>query len=265
MAIENTNSLEYIRHSRGPGALRQAFLSLAARDKERAARLLDDTGLTFPTLFILIPDLQALHLCGALGARNTAALALCAQKTENTALAACLPPGPLSRGEETRKALRWTFLTGSVWEGPGEGADAYDTVLDGAAALLLCEYRDRSILPDAARLIFMRNRRGCRIHDLVWAFFRSGDPGAAEYLARGLLSDWPEDGELACALLRLPLPDSSTGHRGRQALYRNYSVWLKKNRPFLYLTGESLQMSSQPEPLRLAADSVLSRGEARHD
>jgi len=238
--------LEQLRLSRGTHALRQVFHELAVQDREKAVGHLNNEHLGFPTLFLLMPEIEALDLFGDLSRRNNTALRLCAGKSDRFELCARLDQLLPRDDHAACRALRWVFDTGLHWDGPHALYDSFDAVMDAAAALLIKTYRDTSILPAVCELIFLRNRKGVLIHDLVWSLFQACDRDALDLIARRLLSSHPKDVLLACTLLHLPVP---AGGGARQKLYRRYRLWLSRNRPYLRFTGEFFQQTSQPNPV----------------
>lgn len=240
------NELETLRLGEDPLVLRRAFHGLALRHRQKAVQCLNDETLRFPTLFLLMPEIEALDLFGDLSRRNNTALRLCAGKSDRFELCARLDQLLPRDDHATCRALRWVFDTGLHWDGPHALYDSFDAVMDAAAALLIKTYRDTSILPAVCELIFLRNRKGVLIHDLVWSLFQACDRDALDLIARRLLSSHPKDVLLACTLLHLPVP---AGGAARQRLYRRYQLWLSRNRPYLRFTGEFFQQTSQPNPV----------------
>ena len=240
------SQLDRIWSRGGMKQLRQYFNGMAGKNAREALRLINDEDLSFPVLFLLTDDIYALDLYRDMSPRNKTAMRLCAIRT--------MPAGWFDTSWETsddgtlRMTLQWMFATGKNWDGPYEGPDAYDAVLDYAAVLLTGTFEDKSALPDIADLIFRRNRKGLYIHDLVWGFFQTLDADALKHVARRLKSADSRDVELAGKLLRL---DISAPHDRKKlaALYDLYTRWLDENGPYLYLTGEHFQMTSQPNHL----------------
>ena len=197
-------------------------------------------------MFILTDTIYAFNLFGQLSVRNQTALRVSAFRT--------LPAGWFEAAWEGAdhdvliKTLRWMLATGKGWDGPQEGHDAYDAALDYAAALLTDEFDDTAALPDIADLIFRRNRKSFYIHDLVWSFFQTLDADALKLVAVRLKSSNNKDVELAGKLLGIDI-SAPTDRRKRAALYDQYIRWLDENKPYLYLTGEHFQMTSQPNHL----------------
>ncbi|NLL45617.1 MAG: hypothetical protein GX250_02250 [Clostridiales bacterium] len=239
----NRNALGYLDSlwlGHGAERLKHVFRALAAKDKGRALRLVNETSLLFPTLFILMPEIESMSLTG-LSPRNLEAIRICTLRAGK--------PGqrPQNSSPAEFETLKWMLETGIDWDGPQEQYDAYDAVIDACAALLIKKYKYTSILPQVCDLIFRRNRKGLFIHDLVWSFFEAHDPDSLRLTARYLLSPDERDYELACKLLHLPASENSYG--ARQALYENFISWLNENSPYLLFTGQHFQQTSEPEPL----------------
>lgn len=241
--------LDRIRLRRGHVVLRRQFRTMLSQNRRQAFYWLNEERLLFPTLFLLLPPVLEENLQGYLSPRNKAALRVCARRLKWGG-----PPEyslPVNREDEgDHNALKWMFETGRGWDGPLPEFDAFDAVLDTAAALLVVTFQDRSVLPGMADLIFRRNRRGLYIHDLAWSFFQSFDPDSALFLAKYLTSSENADVELACQLLHLGLPENGDRPETRRDFFLKYRTWLKENRPYLYFTGEQFQLTSDPEPLR---------------
>jgi hypothetical protein len=229
----------------GSAALKSTFYSTAVRDRERAARYLNDADTSFPVLFILMPELEKLGLYKELSARNLHALRVCARKQQK--LEAYLTHLSGEIGEDAaREYYHWMVETGIGWDGPSAGRDEFDEVIDRTAALLIAAHSDDTLLVPIAELIFRRNRRGLFIHDLVWGFFQSADAAALAVIAKYIRSKDDADTQLACELLGLNAPE---GESAKREVFDSFSEWLGENRPYLYLTGEHFQATSAPRPL----------------
>ena len=227
----------------GTQGLRQFFSTTARKSRREALRMINDEALSFPVLFILSGDIYTLNLYRDMSLRNKTAMRLCALKT--------MPADWFDTSMETadtrafHATLRWMITTGKTWDGPLEGHDAYDAVLDYVSALLTGSFEDKAVLGDIAELIFRRNRKGYYIHDLVWSFFQMLDADILLLVVNRLKSGNSKDVELASKLLGVdtPLPMDS---KKMKALFEQYTSWLEENRPYLYLTGEHFQMTSHP-------------------
>lgn len=254
-----SGKLERARLGRAEDDFRSRFRTLAERDRPRALKLLRSPGLSFGTLFLLVPELRefgigeeldggkrlALQMSGSLlrdeelrevfgtapaagiaAMRGTAAPAAAAQGASDAEFA-----------QAERGALRWMFRTGMRDDGL---SDRYDQLLDAAAATLIKRYGDRDILPQVAELLFRRARRGTFYHDLAWAFFQSRDPKALLLLARRLNAE--DRGEAALARTLLNLPE---GREGEKA-YRDFRAWHRENGAYLAFQPGGFQLSGTP-------------------
>ncbi|MCI1966277.1 MAG: hypothetical protein LKJ17_09145 [Oscillospiraceae bacterium] len=236
----STETLEYIRRVRGTNACRQHFLEIALKNQESAERLLNSGRLHFATLFTLKPQITKAGLGPGLNGKVQAALQICDKVLEEKK---CSPDGGISYNDNNiRSAFLWIFQTGAQDDGL---SNEYDEILDLTACVLTRRYREKNILPQLAELIFRRNRKRGYLHDLIWAFFQSHDPGSMRYIAPYLRTSNARDRQLAHLLLHLP----ETGGNARQQEneYRKFMNWLRENSAYLYFTGESLQSSNQPE------------------
>jgi len=246
MNDNSLSALDRALETGGAGRLKSAFAALAAADRQRALRLLDDEKLKFPAFFTVLPEIRKHRLTGALSPRNAAASAVCARKL---GLQGAVDDGAApAEGETLYIALRWMFDTGKEWEAEGADRDRYEALIDYVSAMLVVTFEDASVLPDIVRLIFRRRRQGRLIHDLVWCFYQTLNYDALVYTADQLLSQNPGDAALAGKLLNLEIPREANGTELRE-LHDKYLEWLNDNRPYLYVTGEYFQQSNRPEPL----------------
>jgi hypothetical protein len=236
--------LENVWRAGGTDRLKRTFGDMARRDRAEALRLINDERLRFPILFVLMAEIGSNNLYDGLSKRNLTALNICTKKIYNHSIGAA----EVADDGDRFQALKWMFSTGRDWEGPSEGRDPYDAVIDYAAALLITEYEDKTVLKDVTDLIFRRNRQGYYIHDLAWSFFQSLDYDALAATAGYLLSDNPRDVELAEKLLGIDA-DALRDRDGARRAHRQYIGWLNENKPYLYLTGEHFQLTSNPKHL----------------
>lgn len=243
----NGNRLSYLDNmwlSGGIYRLKRTFNELAMRDRQEALRLLDDEGLTFPVLYILMHEINVHKLYTGLNRRNRTAIQICAAKIKRLDISETA--ADVQDGQTLYEAVRWMFDTGKNWAGPNEEHDDYDAVIDYVSAILVIYFEDREALKDIAGLIFWRNRKGVFIHDLVWSFFQTLDKDALAIIAGYLLSDNQKDVQLAGKLLGLEVPVPSNRGEAKK-IHRQCLNWLDDNKPYLYTTGEHFQMTSHPK------------------
>lgn len=233
--------LDEVRIQDGLEACRSAFAEAGTADVQRAMDLLNDPQIAFPTLFLLLPNIDALGSVSKLNDRNAQAVRIVRQilhpkdtdQAENHLSAA---------QEAVRPVLLWMVQSGGEEHRLGND---YQKTLDIAISVLLVTYEEKSILGAVDQLIFARHKRGQPVHDLVWAFFRTHDPAALKLMAEHLQASEPEEAELACRLLQVDPAQAKDAAR-RQKAYTAYAHWLHENDPYVYFTGESLQYASRP-------------------
>lgn len=245
------SGLDQVRIREGIDACRTAFHKIYNMDKQRAVTLLRDRRLTFPTLYVLSPQIEETPY---LGERLSAGLRLIERVRGDGAAQS----EHRQSGMAEHAALRWILETGYTEDGLDE---EYEEVMERAVSLLINTYHDAAILPQAADMIFTRHRKGRNIHDLTWAYFQSGHPDALKLIARRLSSTDPSDIELACSLLHI---DSDSKASCKDA-YRPCLRWLRDNDPYLYFTGESMQYASAPAFYRVDPErKYLQKGTATY-
>lgn len=238
--------LDKVRMTDGTDHCKAVFYEACTNNKHKAAALLNDQRMTYPCLFILLPQIKYLRIYPYLSRRNTAAAGITDQISN--------PRGPnkgidylSGRKDMVHPVLRWMLETGSAEDGPD---DDYEQILDITASVLLDTYQDKSILPIVCDMIFERSKKGHNIHDLVWAFFRTHDPHALQLVAGYLDSSDQEVAGLAHRLLHIEM-DAAAANQNKS---ESYLGWLSDNDPFLYFTGESLQFSSKPMVYKVDAE-----------
>lgn len=234
--------LDDVRQSHSYEETRDLFQRLYSSDAIQAMNMLNDDRLSFPTLYILRPEISKLSLWESLSDRNRKALDV------EQDLLAHRHPGRGMTEDEVRAILKWMLRSSSDVVSLGE---EYDTIVDLAALLLIKEFRETDILPLLADIMFSRHRRGLNTHDVEWALFESGSPECLAMIARYLLSQDARDVSMARRLLKfIPCPEQDDA----AAQYRCVMQWLSRNRRYLIYTGESNQKCSNPRPFQVALE-----------
>ncbi len=224
-----------IRLNEGAERCRAVFQEACEKNRRRAAGLLNDERLTFPCLFLLWRQAEAFRLHRFLSARCLAALELIRQ-TSGQSDAGDGGHYPRTDNRAAHAALKWILETGKSEHGLGD-VQEYEEIVDKAASLLINVYRDKSVLPLVAELVFARNREGRHVHTLIWALFRAGDPGVLRLIAERIPSADQRDSAFACSLLNL---DSPAEHVIEKTKLRNdyLPVARRKTRRFCFYGGE---------------------------
>lgn len=245
-SFANTNllsPLDSIRKNKGVDALRVYFYKMGKTKKSEASRLINDSRLHFYSLFLLIQQIKTLDFFPHLNTRNKTALSLCGKilKDERLVLNASIPTSPNS--SQNQAVLKWMLASGSDDDGL---SDDFDEILDAAASLLVVQYKDKTILPLIANMIFKRNKQGTYCHELIWCFCQSRDPNSLKLISQYLDSGDKKDTELSRKILHYPNLQSNNPSIENYSNHA-YQGWLKENFDYLYFTSESFQQSSEPE------------------
>lgn len=232
------SALDEIRIKDGAKKLKSHFASVFKENPKQAAELLNDTNVTFLTLYLLKDEIPEESNQRELSIRIQSALSFIKQVINHT--------GYGKKGKSllpSKGVLKWILETGSAEE---LSDSIYKEVMDVTVSLLLNQYKDDSVLPLVVELIFTRNKQDGLIHDLVWALFRLKNPKALLLIAEKLRSENKKDKELARELLNISTETTTVKHLSDEDLHRVYITWLNENKPYLYFTDQSYQESTKP-------------------
>lgn len=221
--------------------LKSTFIKTFKERPQRTLAALNCDAFSFSALYTLLPQIVASGAFDKLSPKCRTAAVLCAIADPEVELPAGVQK-QLPEGEPCHTALKWALSSGYKDDGLCGG---FDRALDIAACCLTRIYRDTSVLPVVAELIFRRNRKGRYIGDLVWALFSAKDPKSLSIIARYLLSPNNADAELAEKLLK----DVDAGEFKSAPRNRKFAVcssWLRENGPYLSFTDETFQQSCEP-------------------
>lgn len=227
--------LDELRKSLGMEKFKASFREIAEKKKENAVNLVNDNKLRFGTLYILSPEIEDLKLTELLNSRNNKALKICDDIKHKS----------MKLTYTDLKVLEWMLQTGTADDGL---SNKYDEIIDDCASVLINTYKDKTVLPVIAELIFKRNRGGRFIHDLVWIFFQSCDPYTLRIIANYLRSRDKKDIELASELLNFVSDNDNISGTNIQKIYTSSLKWLKDNYPYIYFTGENNLLTDSPKP-----------------
>lgn len=241
--MNDIKSLEKARNMFETDEFSKVFYDIGKSDIEKAASLINDRSLSFSTLFILLPKIDALNLYKYLNYRNVSSLSVCANVLKDKDLTAKL--NKLPKADSKADILKWMLKTGADDDGLN---DKFDRVLDAVIALLIKEYNDKSIVPVAVDMLFKRHRKGKLTHDLVWALFQVKDISLLKIIAPYLRSKEQIDARFASKLLNFTQAENKEP-------YKAYRLWFKENNKFLDFTEESPNLSSNPMPLKVDLDA----------
>lgn len=238
MSNREINFLDETRKNEGNEALKKKFQKTFWENRAKALDALNDEQLTFPTLYVLLPEIIALRLFYNLGARNSIAYFIIKEINQVNANSYYLS----YKNNETQKVLKWILITGGK---ENAFSPDYYQVLDVCASVLLNTYEDLDMLPLICDMIFIRTKEGRYVNDLVWAFFQCKDPLCLKLIAEHLCANDNKENLLAAKLLNLK-EEISENDEDKEKAYNRYLQWLNNNDPYLYFTEESNQYSSEP-------------------
>lgn len=215
-------------------------------NRAEALKLINDENLSFPALYYLKSEIIKSRLTRYLSTRNIKALKLSyaiSRKNKNY-----IDYLLKHNRSETYELLKWILLSGK----DDDGRDSkYEEILELTGAMLVKYYKDNSVLPVLADMIFERNRKGHLIHNLIWAFFEAHDHESLRYLTKFLLSNDQKDVALAIKLLGF-IPDiRNVLKTSAENQYTAVNRWLNENCRYLKYTGECLHLSANPIPFTI--------------
>lgn len=225
----------------------KATFNKAYRKSPRnAAALLNDQHLTFPCLFILMPQIKSFRLHSLLNLRNTTAIKI-VNRILHHEEASGRNNNSTFWGNNAKWVLKWMIETGSLEDGlEDDDRDDYEEVLDISVSVLINVYKDASILPILTDMLFQRHKKGSNIHTLVWSIFSIHDPSVLTLIAEHLRSLDKQEAELACNLLNIKTDENRDSSDEYQEKYDAYLQWFEENHPFFSFTAENLQFASNP-------------------
>jgi len=242
--LTSLSALDKIRADRGNSSLSYYFRNLLIRNTAKAIKLINEDNLSFPALFILLPQISKPSLSRYLNSRNKEAI----EVIKGIRSKSFSGFSEITKNIDVREMLKWILQTGKDDDiSRGE----YIDILDSCAIILVREYKDYSMLPVIKEIIYNRYKQGLFIHDLVWAFFECRDPNCILMLAESLNSEDEKEVELTKELLKF-IPVVKSSNLPKELLYRSVCYWLKDNLPFLYYTGESFQQMPDPSPFEVS-------------
>ena len=241
MPATSLSLLDNVRLGNGTDGLRNFYNQLLKNDRPKALELINDQHLKFGSLYQLRYECSSPRIAEAMNPLYGKALRMIPELSGR----ADRHSEALMRSgrDSTYAALRWMMKTGFDENEAGSG---YDQIMERTAALLTKSFSDTDVLPEIAEMIFAKNRSGKLIHELVWAFFEARKPESLALLVQRLDSADSGDVELAKKLLYfIPCIRENPGMPAN-ILQMQAMAWLRDNLPYLYYTGESLHLSSQP-------------------
>ncbi|BAH05527.1 hypothetical protein [Clostridium kluyveri] len=241
--------LDKIRIDKGIDDLKNFFLQLSKKNLKKALDFINDKHLGFNILFILEEILQQNNLFNSLTEKNKVALLIVKEILTDKKYDLASEQVSFDYIQIIHSVLKWILETGFHDDGIN---DEYDQVLDITSILLTKVYRDTTLLPIMADMIFKRYQKGFFIHDLVWGFFECANPKSLNIIGERLLSSNVEDVKIASKLLNfIPGIDKVTTKERKYTIFLN---WMKENSAFLKYTGESFHQTTNPKPYKIVLE-----------
>ncbi|HPU42525.1 MAG TPA: hypothetical protein PKY26_09030 [Acetivibrio clariflavus] len=242
--ISTLSTLDKMRLDRGNRNLSFYFHKLLVRNPSKALNLINEDNLSFPALYILLPQISKPSLSRYLNSRNKKVIDV----IKSIRSKSFSRFNELTKNIDVAETLKWILQTG---KDDAMSRGEYTDILDSCAIILVREYKDYSILPVIKEIIYNRYKQGLFIHDMVWAFFECRDPNCILMLAEGFNSEDEKEVELTKELLKF-IPVVRNSSLSKEMLYSNVRYWLKENLPFIYYTGESFQQMPDPSPFEVS-------------
>lgn len=252
--LNTINFLDKRMDDSGVDNIRSFFYQLAKENEKEALNLINDENLHFTPLFVLRPEIEELNLFQKLNARNRIALGITNEILSSKRNISDVEYLSFDYIQAVHSVLKWMLETGCINDGLD---DQYDEILDITAIFLTKIYRDKTVLPIIAEMIFRRYKQGLLIHDLAWAFFESRDPISLSIISERLQSKELKDVELAQELLSFVPGIGIRENIDIKKQYLSFLDWFGKNNLFLHFTGESFQQVKNPVIYRVVFRSKV--------
>jgi len=243
--------LDQVRLKEGIDKLKEVFQESAASNKEAAINSLNHEDLQFTSLFLLWDEIKKLGILEQLNERNQISMEIVEDilSREKESPTASCRLSIFDHIQMVQAVLRWMLETGSKDDGLSA---EYTQVLDTTASILTTVFRDETVLPLIADLIFTRSENELFNHYLIRAFFEAREPYTLDLIANRLRSPKVKEANLARRLLGfVPGIDVHKDTEGEMH-YKIFQAWLEENSPFLHYRGESFQVTSKPMPYDVA-------------
>ncbi len=225
-------------------SFRKAFQRFILENERGAVNYLNDKRLYFPTLYFVRKEIESLNTLENLNLRNCIALDLCSVIRGDMKFKEI---SDKYNGKRIQDALTWMFDTGVYADGLN---NEFDEILDGTIGILICYIKDHSILPSVVDLMFNRYEKGYFIHDLSWFLLQSKDPTLVGLITERLKSPNEKSIQLACKLLHID-GDLKNFKENKEVNIQQTHNWVNKNIPYIYFSGESFQLSSEPNIFKI--------------
>lgn len=217
--------LDTVRINEGLTKCREYFYNTLIKNRALGLQLINDSRVTFPCLFTLIPVIKELNIQDHLKRELKEAVNFAQNTLDHI-------PYRTDDPLQCKAVLKWILDSGvrTVNLGPD-----FNEIIDVASSILTNKYKDFSYINKYIDLIFLRNRNNENYHDLVWCVFQFNSVHIIKRIALRLNSEHIADVKLARKLLNY-----------NKGSYTDFIKEFSRNEAFIYFTGESFQLSSKP-------------------
>lgn len=230
-------SLPEILRTQGEKACVLRLQTVAKQNKNMAVSLLNTNDMTFPCLFLLLPYIEQNSLQQKMLTKYAVAMEVSKQilNKDYTPKHDYLK----DKSQKSRESLLWIVETGIDEEFPPEN---FQLIMDVSISVLINLHKETAILPDVAKYIFARRKRGQNVHELIWAFFRSREISSLELFAEQLLNADDGEAEFICDILGI----EHSAKINATAEHTKYTKWLAENKQNLTFNEENKQYTAKP-------------------
>lgn len=230
-------SLAEILQTQGKSACINRFQQVSKQNKNMAISLLNSKDMTFPCLFALIPHIEKTGLQQKMLTKYAVSMEISKQ-----ILSKDYSPKHdylKDNSQKSRDALLWIVETGLDEQFPPE---EFQLIIDISVSVLINLHKETSILPNVAKYIFARRKRGQNVHELIWAFFRSRNISSLKLFAEQLLNADNSEAEFICDILGIEYNSKINPKRE----HKKYVDWLSENEKTLLFNEENKQFTAKP-------------------
>lgn len=245
MSENLTNELDVIRVNQGHKKLTSHYQQLLQDDPDHAVSLINDSALTFPSLFLLTDLLQEQTSSNDLSLRNQISIQHINNVLKEDDKGVIDDRHFSEQHHQATDTFKWMITTGAQ----SLINPSYTHVIDSASILILLNYRE-DLKKEIVDLIFYRHRHQTHNHYLIWAFFEVSEPKDLMYICTYLYSSNLQNQKLARKLL-----DFIPGLKKVEdplAAYHYGCAWIERNLPYLISSGETNDMMPGPKPFELS-------------
>lgn len=229
----NTAKLESMLANRQSDDMKALFGAMVRRDVHKAAKLINDAEVTFPTFFVLLDIVRHNIPENELSERNKRAIHIYNE--------CMLADGFAYNRTNDEKVLLW--MTTHCKDKDGM-SDSYDRIIDYCLGRLVCDYHNGKSLENAVELIFIRNEKDEFYHDLVWEVFRSDSADVIKLISKHANGKTEKEKEFSEELLANLIDDDPEDNN---EISSHMNDWMNENEPYIEFKGNSFNSSSSPE------------------